>query len=93
MIVPVHPSALHDGCLPGWRGVLLQVMNRAGVVTGKVWFNFRRDRLHGACRAEKNFIDRQRIKRRALNRGRRCEALPAAERLAARAAMVAVEAE
>ena len=41
----------------------------------------------------KNFTDRQRIKRKAENWGRRYAALPYPERLAVLGAMMAVEAE
>ena len=41
----------------------------------------------------RNFTDRQRIKRKAANWGRRYKALPAGERLAMLAAMMAVDAE
>ena len=93
VMVSGYPSALYDRHLAGWRSVSLQVMNHAGVVTEKVWFNFRPDRLHWARFAGRNFTDRQRIKRRAANWGRRYEALPVAERLAVLAAMLAVEAD
>ena len=92
VMVSGYPSALYDERLSGWRSVSLQVMNQAGVVTEKIWFNFRPDRLHWARYAGKNFTDRQRIKRRAENWGRRYEALPAAERLAVLTTMMAVEA-
>ncbi len=79
--------------LAGWRSLSLQVMNQAGVVTEKLWFNFAPDRLHWARFAGRNFTDRQRIKRRAESWGRRYRAMPPAERLAVLAAMMAVEAE
>ena len=40
-------------------------MNRAGVITEKLWFNCAPDRLHWPRFAGRNFTDRQRIKRRA----------------------------
>ncbi len=88
-----YPSALYDEHLAGWRSLSLQVMNQAGVVTEKLWFNFAPDRLHWARFAGRNFTDRQRIKRRAESWGRRYRAMPPAERLAVLAAMMAVEAE
>ena len=68
-------------------------MNHAGVRTECVWMNFPADRLHWARYAGKNFTDRQRIKRKAENWGRRYAALPVGERLAVLGAMMAVEAE
>jgi hypothetical protein len=93
VMVSGYPSALYDERLAGWRSVSLQVMNRAGVVTEQVWFNFAPDRVFWAGYAGRNFTDRQRIKRKAANWGRRYRDLPAAERLAVLAALLAVEAE
>jgi site-specific DNA-adenine methylase len=86
-----YPSALYEERLGGWRSLELQVMNQGGVRTEKLWFNFTVDRLHWARYAGKNFTDRQRIKRKASNWGRRYQALARAERLAVLAAMMAVE--
>ena len=93
VMISGYPSALYDEHLAGWRSLSLQVMNQAGVVTEKLWFNFAPDRLHWARFAGRNFTDRQRIKRRAESWGRRYRAMPPAERLAVLAAMMAVEAE
>ena len=60
-----YPSALYDELLDGWRSVSVQVINQAGVVTEKVWFNFEPDRVHCYRYARRNFTDRQRIKRKA----------------------------
>ena len=71
----------------------MQVMNHAGVVTEKIWFNFEPDRLHWARFAGRNFTHRQRVKRKAESWSRRYAAMPRAERLAVLGAMMAVEAE
>jgi site-specific DNA-adenine methylase len=91
IIVSGYPSALYDELLVGWRSVELQVMNQGGVRTEKLWFNFTVDRVYWASYAGKNFTDRQRVKRKAANWGKRYQALPRAERLAVLAAMMAVE--
>jgi site-specific DNA-adenine methylase len=91
VIVSGYPSALYDELLVGWRSVELQVMNQGGVRTEKLWFNFTLDRVYWASYAGKNFTDRQRVKRKAANWGKRYQALPRAERLAVLAAMMAVE--
>lgn len=91
VILSGYPSALYDEQLCGWHSVELQVMNQAGVVTEKLWFNFTVDRVHWPRYAGKNHTDRQRIKRKAENWGSRYAALPGAERLAVLAAMMAVE--
>jgi len=92
VILSGYPSALYDELLNGWGSLELQVMNQGGVRTEKLWFNFSIDRVHWASHAGKNFTDRQRIKRKAANWGRRYQALPRGERLAVLAAMMAVEA-
>jgi len=67
-------------------------MNQSGVRTEKLWFNFIPDRIHWPSYAGKNFTDRQRIKRKAANWGKRYYALPYAERLAVLSSIMAVEA-
>ena len=57
--------------LAGWRSLALQVTTQAQVRTEVVWFNFAPDRVHWASYAGRNFTDRQRIKRKAANWGRR----------------------
>jgi DNA adenine methylase len=91
VILSGYPSALYDDLLDGWRSLELQVMNQGGVRTEKLWFNFAIDRVHWASYAGRNFTDRQRIKRKAANWGKRYQALPRAERLAVLAAMMAVD--
>lgn len=92
VILSGYCSALYDEWLAGWQSLELQVMNQAGVRTEKVWFNFTPDRVHWASYAGKNHTDRQRIKRKAENWGRRYRALPPGERQAVLAALMAVEA-
>ena len=93
VILSGYPSTLYDERLNGWQTLELQVMNQAGVRTEKLWFNFTPDRVHWASYAGKNFTDRQRVKRKAANWGKRYEALPRAERVAVLAAMMAVDAQ
>lgn len=93
VMVSGYPSALYEELLDGWGSVELQVMNQAGVRTEKLWLNFTVDRVHWASYAGKNFTDRQRVKRKAANWGRRYRELPRAERVAVLAAMMAVEAQ
>jgi len=92
VILSGYPSALYDEQLGDWQPLELQVMNQAGVRTEKLWLNFIPQRLHWARFAGKNFTDRQRIKRKAQSWARRYQAMPAPERLAVLAALMAVEA-
>ena len=93
VMISGYPSALYDQQLHEWERVELQVMNRGGVRTEKVWMNFTINRVHWASFAGKNFTDRQRIKRKAASWGRRYQALPSAERVAVLAALMAVESQ
>jgi len=93
VMVSGYPSAFYDARLSDWGSRSVQVMNQAGVVTEKVWFNFEPDGVHWASYAGCNFTDRQRIKRKAASWGRRYGAMPAGERLAVLAAIMAEQAE
>jgi DNA adenine methylase len=93
VILSGYPSPVYDELLTNWGTLELQVMNQGGVRTEKLWFNFTPDRVHWCRYAGKNFTDRQRIKRKAQNWGKRYQALPRAERLSVLSAIMAVEAE
>ena len=84
---------LYDDTLSDWNTLALQVMNQAGVVTERVWFNFTPDRVHWPRHAGKNFTDRQRIRRKAQGWGRRHGQMPHAERVAVPARIMAAEVE
>jgi len=88
-----YPSVLYDHLLPNWGNLELQVMNQGGVRIEKLWFNFKPDRVHWCWFAGINFTDRQRIKRKAANWGKRYKLLPNAERLAVLSSVMAVEAQ
>ena len=93
VMVSGYPSALYEELLGGWRSVSVQVMNHAGVVTEQVWMNFEPDRVHWASLAGRDFTHRQTVKRKAASWARRYRAMPAGERLAVLAAIMAVEAQ
>ena len=81
-----------DQRLVGWNDRSVLVMNQAGVLTEKVWFNVESDReVHWSTMAGRNFTDRQRIKRKAANWSRRYWELPPAGRVAVLGAIMAVE--
>jgi hypothetical protein len=92
VILSGYPSALYDDQLSDWNMLELQAMTRGGPRTEKLWYNFTIDRVHWASYAGKDYIDRQRIKRKAERWGKKYQALPKAERLAILAAMMEVEA-
>ncbi len=86
-----YPSKLYDDLLPDWRTVEFQVMSRGGVRTEKLWLSFKGDSSHWATFAGNNFTDRQRIKRKAQRWAENYRMLPAAERVAVLAALLACE--
>ena len=88
-----YSSALYDELLDGWRSISVQVMNQAGVVTEKVWFNFEPGRVHWHRYAGRNFTQRQHIKRKAETWSRLYRQMPPAERRAVLSSIMAVEAE
>ena len=78
VMISGYPSALYDRALADWHSVSLQVMNQAGVVTEKIWFNFAPGRPHWHSCAGRNFTERQRIKRNAERWARRYRSMPRA---------------
>lgn len=86
-----YPSALYDRLLPDWRTLEFQVMTRGGVRTEKLWLSLAANSAHWATFAGNNFTDRQRIKRKAKRWAENYRMLPAAERVAVLAALLACE--
>jgi len=86
-----YPSALYDELLPDWRTLEFQVMSRGGVRTEKLWLSFGVSSAHWAAFAGHNFTDRQRIKRKAQRWAENYRTLPAGERVAVLAALLACE--
>ena len=93
VMVSGYPSALYDEWLLNWRTRSVQVMNQAGVVTEKIWFNFEPVQFHWVRYTGRDFSHRQTIKRRAQSWARRYEKMPPDERLAVLAAVMAVDAQ
>lgn len=92
VILSGYPSPLYDELLSDWNTLELQAMTRGGPRTEKLWYNYTLDRVHWASYAGKNYIDRQRIKRKAQRWGKKYQALPKAERLAILASLMEVDA-
>ncbi len=87
-----HPSALYDEMLEGWRRIAWQVTTRARVRSEVLWFNFTPGKAHGVGHAGRNKTERQRIKRKAARWAGKYTRMPACERQAVMAALMAVEA-
>ncbi|PPD24613.1 MAG: DNA methylase [Methylobacter sp.] len=89
VIISGYPSALYAEHLADWRTFQYQAMTRGGVRTEQLWFNYAPDAVYWSAYAGKDFIDRQRIKRKAKRWADNYAALPAAEQLAILSAMLA----
>ncbi|WP_409309014.1 DNA adenine methylase [Pectobacterium sp. B1J-3] len=82
VMISGYPSSLYDELLHGWRAIEFQVMTRGGVRTEKLWMNFPEGMAYSAKFAGKDYIDRQRIKRKAERWAAKYRAMTPAERLA-----------
>lgn len=92
--VPAHvmlsgyPSDLYSELLGDWRSIQFQVMTRGGPRTEQLWMNYPAGAAYSAAFAGKDYIDRQRIKRKALRWARNYNSLSANERLAILSALL-----
>lgn len=84
-----YPSAFYDEQLLGWRTYEFQVMTRGGPRTEKLWMNYP-PAAHWATFAGRDYIDRQRIKRKAARWAEHYRRLPPGERLAVLAALLEI---
>ncbi|AVI68326.1 DNA methylase [Shewanella sp. WE21] len=91
IIISGYRNALYDVELHNWYSKDFQAMTRGGVRTETVWCNFLPGEQHYHTFAGKDFTDRQRIKRKAERWAKNFEALPAAERQAVMAALLAID--
>lgn len=81
VIISGYPSQLYDELLGDWRSLEFQVMTRGGPRTEKLWMNYDCEKNHWASFAGLNYIDRQRIKRKAERWAANYQKLPAGEQL------------
>ncbi|HGE8473252.1 TPA: DNA adenine methylase [Serratia marcescens] len=93
VMISGYPSALYDELLGDWRSIQFQVMTRGGPRTEQLWMNFAEGAAYSHAFAGANYIDRQRIKRKAERWAKNYSALPAAEQTAILAAMLQVHAK
>ncbi|MFJ5341776.1 DNA adenine methylase [Pectobacterium sp. CHL-2024] len=91
VILSGYPSRLYDETLAGWRSMEFQAMTRGGVRTEKIWMNYPEGAAYSAAFAGKDYIDRQRIKRKAERWAAKYRAMPHAERLAVMAELMKVD--
>lgn len=82
VMISGYPSALYDELLAGWRSIQFQVMTRGGPRTEQLWMNFDEGSAYSHAFAGANYIDRQRIKRKAERWAKNYSAMPAAEQTA-----------
>jgi DNA adenine methylase len=89
VILSGYPSALYDELLGDWRLIEFQAMTRGGPRTEQLRLNFPAGEVQWAKFAGANYVERQRIKRKAANWARMYCRCPPAERLAVLAAILA----
>lgn len=90
VMISGYHSDLYAGLLlaPQWRSLSYQVKTRGGPRTECLWMNYEPHAAHWADHAGIDFIDRQRIKRKAARWQRMYRELPAGERMAILAAIL-----
>ncbi|MDQ9126915.1 DNA adenine methylase [Serratia fonticola] len=93
VMISGYPSALYDELLPDWRNIEFQVMTRGGPRTEKLWMNYAQDAAYSATFAGTDYIDRQRIKRKAERWAGKYRKLPPGERLAIMAELLSIHAD
>ncbi|WP_192457795.1 DNA adenine methylase [Musicola keenii] len=91
VMISGYPSALYDEWLGDWRSITFQVMTRGGVRTEQLWMNYPEGAAYDAAFAGENYIDRQRIKRKAARWAENYRAMSPAERLAIMSALMSVD--
>jgi DNA adenine methylase len=91
VMISSYPSALYDELVGDWRSIRFQVMTRGGPRTEVVWMSFPEGAPHWHSYAGRDYVERQRIKRKAERWAKMYRPLPAGERLAVLAALLAEE--
>ncbi|WP_224718269.1 DNA adenine methylase [Pectobacterium versatile] len=91
VMISGYPSSLYDELLHDWRSIEFQVMTRGGVRTETLWMNYPEGAAYSAAFAGKDYIDRQRIKRKAERWAAKYRAMTPAERLAVMSALNEVD--
>lgn len=82
VMISGYPSALYGTLLADWRSIQFQVMTRGGPRTEQLWMNFPEQAAYSAAFAGTDYIDRQRIKRKAERWAAKYRELPPGEQLA-----------
>lgn len=88
VMISGYPSALYDTLLANWRSIQFQVMTRGGPRTEQLWMNFAEGAAYSHAFAGTDYIDRQRIKRKAERWASNYRALPPSERVAILSALL-----
>ncbi|MBP2850543.1 DNA adenine methylase [Dickeya oryzae] len=93
VMISGYPSTLYDELLGDWRSITFQVMTRGGPRTEQLWMNYPEGSAYDATFAGENYIDRQRIKRKAARWAENYRLMSPAERLAIMSALQGVDAD
>ncbi|HDL7396678.1 TPA: DNA adenine methylase [Yersinia enterocolitica] len=88
VMISGYPSDLYNELLGDWRSIQFQVMTRGGPRTEQLWMSYPAETAYSATFAGRDYIDRQRIKRKALRWASNYSSLSANERLAILSALL-----
>ncbi|EOI6866759.1 DNA adenine methylase [Yersinia enterocolitica] len=88
VMISGYPSDLYDELLGDWRSIQFQVMTRGGPRTEQLWMNYPTGAAYSATFAGRDYIDRQRIRRKALRWASNYANLSANEQLAILSALL-----
>jgi DNA adenine methylase len=90
VIISGYASSVYDELLVDWRRREYQVMTRGGVRTEVLWMNYEQGSSLLSRFVGRDYVDRQRIKRKASRWRSRFSAMPAGERNVVLAALLDV---
>ncbi len=92
VILSGYRNAIYDGALRSWQRLDFRARTHAGPSLESVWLNFEPESLHDYSYLGENYRERERIKRKRLRWRARLAAMPALERRAVLAELLALEA-
>lgn len=91
VMISGYRNSIYDSMLEGWFSKDFQAMTRGGVRTETVWCSFQPGEVHYHTYAGENYIERQRIKRKADRWAKRFAKMPPMEKQAVMSALLSIE--
>lgn len=91
VMISGYRNEIYDNMLADWFSKDFQAMTRGGVRTETIWCSFQPGEVHYHQFAGENYIERQRIKRKAQRWAENFKAMPKPERQAIMAALLSID--